>query len=364
MSHAITDGVKVSAMTDRALWADIARGICIIFVVIGHADIDNWLMNLIYWFHMPAFFVISGFFFKPSGDRATLVSWIKKRTYRLIIPYLTLLLILTAIASMIGVFDQNLSHPVDAVDTILGGKNLTGLIGIKLLWFLPVLYLTQVAFALINFKLKTMRNCLIVVGAAYILAHIETWLMSNNSFSANVPLAADIVLLSLSFYAFGYYSKSYLARPSKKLFAITGGLTAILISLNLLGLFDYSFHMINSVYVNVVFDIIIPVMMTVFVIECSHMIGITRLRNAFSSLGKNALVVYYLHLLMIYCFLLAIPILLGMSLSVSPLLTVAAVAIGIAIPYIISIFILQRFKITRMLFLGEFERPKKKGSDS
>lgn len=48
----------------RELWVDILKGILIIFVVIGH----SWFpySKYIYWFHMPVFFMISGYVFTPT----------------------------------------------------------------------------------------------------------------------------------------------------------------------------------------------------------------------------------------------------------------------------------------------------------
>lgn len=54
----------------RLVWADSLKGILIILVVLGHAIqvvlgqgcFDNHLWNLIYSFHMAAFFAVSGWF--------------------------------------------------------------------------------------------------------------------------------------------------------------------------------------------------------------------------------------------------------------------------------------------------------------
>lgn len=45
----------------RKRWIDIAKGIGIILMVIGHADAPRLLKNWIYGFHMPLFFIIAGY---------------------------------------------------------------------------------------------------------------------------------------------------------------------------------------------------------------------------------------------------------------------------------------------------------------
>ena len=58
----------------RVKWADSLKGILILLVVLGHSiqgvygeNVDSCLLwNVIYSFHMPAFFAISGFFVRPA----------------------------------------------------------------------------------------------------------------------------------------------------------------------------------------------------------------------------------------------------------------------------------------------------------
>lgn len=45
----------------RSMNVDVFKGLLIISVVIGHAFAFNDV-RYIYWFHMPAFFMVSGFF--------------------------------------------------------------------------------------------------------------------------------------------------------------------------------------------------------------------------------------------------------------------------------------------------------------
>ena len=71
------------------VWADILRAILIILVVLGHAlqfgDYENRLSwNIIYSFHMAAFFAISGFVsYRPNSQGVVL--W--KRAKQLLIPF-------------------------------------------------------------------------------------------------------------------------------------------------------------------------------------------------------------------------------------------------------------------------------------
>ena len=60
---------KAAALEKRVESVDIAKGIGIVLVVMGHNDfalISPFAHELIYSFHMPMFFFMSGMFFRPD----------------------------------------------------------------------------------------------------------------------------------------------------------------------------------------------------------------------------------------------------------------------------------------------------------
>ena len=75
----------------RAEFVDIAKGIAIISVIIGHtwsvySPMDKRLTIFIYSFHMPLFFMLSGAVF-ASSPVVSFKTLVKKKTKRLILPY-------------------------------------------------------------------------------------------------------------------------------------------------------------------------------------------------------------------------------------------------------------------------------------
>lgn len=52
---------------NRIEWIDTAKGIGIILVLLGHADFEPF-SKIIYMFHIPLFFFISGFLFHFNED--------------------------------------------------------------------------------------------------------------------------------------------------------------------------------------------------------------------------------------------------------------------------------------------------------
>ena len=65
---------------------DIAKAIGIILVVIGHC-IPGKITNFIYLFHMPMFFMITGYVFKPEENWNGYIAFIKRKIKSLYIPF-------------------------------------------------------------------------------------------------------------------------------------------------------------------------------------------------------------------------------------------------------------------------------------
>lgn len=61
-------------MKQRIVWIDWAKSILIYLMVVGHCFPIAWENQLIYAFHMPAFFIISGYLYKPHHWLKTLKS--------------------------------------------------------------------------------------------------------------------------------------------------------------------------------------------------------------------------------------------------------------------------------------------------
>ena len=79
---------------------DIARGIVLILMVIGHSNAPKEIHDFIYLFHIPAFYFISGYFFK---DCALEKKWnfIKRKLQQLYRPFVTYGLVFLAISPIL-----------------------------------------------------------------------------------------------------------------------------------------------------------------------------------------------------------------------------------------------------------------------
>lgn len=72
-------------MNKRIQFVDMAKGLTILLVIVGHIDTVSVLKVSIYSFHMPLFFILSGYFIKTSES----ISESFRKMFRaLIVPYL------------------------------------------------------------------------------------------------------------------------------------------------------------------------------------------------------------------------------------------------------------------------------------
>ena len=125
----------------RLGWADRARGLAILLVVVGHTCPPPYTTAFIYAFHMPLFFVLSGLFLRveePFG------AFVRKKMRTVLVPFVIYNLVLLVSDWCIVALSPNHHEAVDITSRLLG--TLTGWHGgvwNSSLWFLPCLFSAQ-----------------------------------------------------------------------------------------------------------------------------------------------------------------------------------------------------------------------------
>ncbi len=133
----------------KILWIDIAKGIGILSVVAGHVYIGD-IKNIIFLFHMPLFFFISGFLFKPHPN---IKQYFRNKSIHLLIPYVAYLF------PIYFLFNLNDFSFIDSKDLLLfitkpiiGGRLLIKELGV--FWFIPVLFASEQIINILFVKIK------------------------------------------------------------------------------------------------------------------------------------------------------------------------------------------------------------------
>ncbi|MBO4988850.1 MAG: acyltransferase family protein [Clostridia bacterium] len=123
----------------REYGIDVARGIAIFLVVIGHTSAPLSLPNnFAFSVHLTLFFVLSGYLMRP--ERYAFWEYVKKRAFRLLLPYF--LFALTSAIKNIQNFPLQLasalfcSGKINSVLPLLPDQP----------WFLPCLFLSELVF--------------------------------------------------------------------------------------------------------------------------------------------------------------------------------------------------------------------------
>lgn len=190
-------------------WIDTAKVIGIFFVVYGHGGLAiQPIRDIIYVFHMPLFFFLSGVLYRPMSPIQTL----KKDWRGLLIPYLLLNLICLIpflLSPLKGTFSlERLFQRIGAIFMGLGYSHEYWVPVSTPCWFLIALFLCRMLLSLghRNFNNVFLLSTVAVsVTIIYLLRVIGVdWL---------VPL--DSALLSIPFLCLGYKLKPYLLKEDQ-----------------------------------------------------------------------------------------------------------------------------------------------------
>lgn len=189
---------KINSRT-RIQWIDIAKGLGIVLVIIGHLLIStSTLCAEIYTFHIPLFFFLSGYVF--NGYKYNFKDFIKKKFKTLIIPYIFLGIpvILYTFLKMYTLHDRNIIN----YTTIL--FNFVVQIRTFTLWFIACLFCLNVMFFILE---KVLKNDYVKLGLAVITLSIFG-LIYYKIGGINLPWNIDICFVAILFFYVGYLFKN------------------------------------------------------------------------------------------------------------------------------------------------------------
>lgn len=192
-----SNSVKDEVLPDqRDKTIDIYKGILIMLMLVGHAKIDKGLRNTIYSFHMFAFVLMSGYFYRSGG---LLKDKIKKLINGILKPYAFFCVFYCIfgggtlqdrlITSLMGMsFSKKLFVDIESIGPV---------------YFLLMLFCTRLVFLFIDHFSKNEMQRFLGVGAlslaGYCLGLKGYWL----------PWSLDCALYCLAFYYIGLLLRKY-----------------------------------------------------------------------------------------------------------------------------------------------------------
>ena len=179
----------------RQQWIDVLRGIGIVLVVWGHVY-GGYSFDLIFLFHMPLFFFLSGMLFKPVAD---IGAFARYKARQLLVPYSIFLLLINLPLAM-----HLLAQPHDradllafAVDLLLGGSRLSA--WVAAFWFVTSFYAVLLIEACLIGRHGRRTLCWLH-ALMLLLSMLNAWLVPQ----WQVPWALNVALAAAPFFYAGY----------------------------------------------------------------------------------------------------------------------------------------------------------------
>ena len=205
-THTHTRTYGQSTKNNRLEFIDIARGIGIILMVIGHTIDEGWKRSFIFSFHMPLFIMCSGHFFNKNEKIKTTI---KKVILKLFLPYILCSFIVSLILCMKGQysFGEGIIRWLKQIlvsRTFSGRFDFSKIDALGVLWFFPLLGLIRIIFTT-SYKLCKSEN--INLSVIIVLLTYIGYLLGINKYW--LPFSFDVVLASIIFYYVGYLIKEY-----------------------------------------------------------------------------------------------------------------------------------------------------------
>lgn len=283
----------------RITYLDMAKGIGIILVVIGHyPKTGDQAMKWITSFHMPLFFIVSGMLIYYKNEiQQDFKTTVIKKAKSIMIPYLSFSILYMAINVLYYFYDKT-AMPLEHIG-LIGYRTIT-LYGHSVLWFLPALFLSEIIFIEIRRKMnhKNTISIVLIMGAVGVLGKIavlsDKWGLNEiikDVITVILRLGIPIVLLMIGYYIMSFMKNSEKTNWKEVLIGIFAlGINIAIAFYN--GVVDINFMVFN----NPLLFILGAVTGTMAVVLLCKNIKIGKLDKGFIYLGKNSLIIMATHL--------------------------------------------------------------------
>lgn len=192
---------------------DTAKGIGILLVVFTHIYTFEPFHNIVFSFHMPLFFLMSGLLFTPEHYR-TFGIFMKRKFTALIRPYLffaflsILWKIIDCIFAHYPIKDILHNCAVDIFYVLFAPSKMAVN---RALWFVPCLFVMETLFFfIIKIYKKGHTVCFFSVIALIV---VLGWIMGTQpirQYSGYLPWNITTVCFAMSFFVTGYFCKSFI----------------------------------------------------------------------------------------------------------------------------------------------------------
>jgi fucose 4-O-acetylase-like acetyltransferase len=322
-------------------WVLIAKGIGIILVVVGHfypqTSPTYWIeiRRIIYSFHMPLFFILSGYLY--SHGKYPYNDLIKTKAKRLLYPFVTIAGTFFLIKYMAGqVVDLEYPVNIDSLYTLLTDPVNSFM---PLLWFIHALFLMFAVYPLARLFLNNLSILLL--------------LLAMNIFLGNDYLVFGKALANMPFFATGV-----MLRENRTLSKMTISADWPYVFAPLM-IFFLSYMMRLSVNIEPGYghpiQFFLGVVGSLFVINISHAISAlsdVKMKEVLTQVGYYSMGIYLFHTLFESTVRIGFLQVFKQMQAPFELIAFVAITCGIVFPLVLEKKVLRKYWVTRKFVLG------------
>lgn len=267
----------------------MAKALAILSVVVGHTYLyGNPILSFVMSFHIPLFFVLSGYTFNVQKfNKAKLVK-------RIVFPYISVCVFLGILSLIHNGSNGLVSFLLSVVWGSGGTVDCFDIPGIGLAWFLLALYFSKVIFAnteaLFNFNINRFLKLLIYISISYLSFRVSSYLV--------LPFALSQALVSLPYLCLGQLCREIDFSELKR---IKFPVIFIALTIWVIGLYKGVFFSIGNLFHvgSLAFGLLMTLsssfVLLLFFSSLERVFSLSKFFTLISELGKDSLLLLCLH---------------------------------------------------------------------
>ncbi|MBR3255377.1 MAG: acyltransferase family protein [Clostridia bacterium] len=279
--NAINTAENKKVNKKRIDYIDIYRAFGIILMIMGHIGFGKRFDYFIHAFHMPMFFIVSGFFFKSGVN---FKEFTVKKVKSLLLPYFVFGILFYFIWVALNWQEKSLQPLINLFSVNTDGLPIAGA-----LWFLTSLFFTELLFFLIDkIKFKWIKYIIIILIS--LLGNVAVQIIPFR-----LPFALDAAFVGVGLFGIGYLFKLF--KESKivnKLFNLKFYVILPLIIINIYLIFTNDYiNMRCGLYGNIpLFWINAFLAFIIGINICKKLDSFlnTKIKNFITEIGKNSII--------------------------------------------------------------------------
>ena len=282
---------------------DIARGAVITSVVVGHV-VPGLTHDLIYLFHMPFFFIVSGYLHHLDYQEGR---YFRRKCISLMVPYFSYLLIfrgppvLERLAELVAQPSNTslVAFGKYAFRMLYGGEVLVGTVGV--FWFVTTLFLTQQFFNFVGVRIKDKRLILGLAAVLYGVALLDQHIAGAFPLPWGLPWNINVVCGAFLFYTIGSFYGDFIFKRHNKLLISIAAIVSISAVTITVSRSDLIFNMKLAHYGTFILSPLVAFSLTKLLVYGSSLLAKTDLpKAAISSIGEASITIMFAHRLFQY----------------------------------------------------------------